>query len=425
MTTTSTVHIVGPEGRRVNPTTAGTGERLRQEFAKVERSWNDRGEHMGGAREPERFDTIVVGGGQSGLVVGYHLAQRGIPFVILDASKRIGDAWRNRWDSLRLFSPNFWNHLPGMPFPGPKYEFATKDQTADYLEAYAAKFELPVRSGVRVDKLSKVGDRFVLRSGDRVFEANNVVVAMGSYQVPRVPPFASELDPGIVQMHSFQYRNPSQLKDGDVLVVGAANSGAEISLDTSKGGHRTWLSGRHPGHVPINIHGLVARLFFLRLVRFVGHHVLTVTKAPGRKMRNKLLSQGAPLVGTKPKDIDAAGVKRVPRVVGVRDGLPLLEDQQVLEVANVIWATGFGPGFSWIDLPVFGENEQPMHDRGIVAKVPGLYFVGLLYIYAMSSAFLLGVGRDSAYVVEHLASRTRKELPRAQQPSECRHATRA
>ena len=173
-----------------------------------------------------------------------------------------------------------------------------------------------------MNKLSKDGDRFVLRSGERVFEANNVVVAMGSYQVPRVPPFAGELDPGIVQMHSFEYRNPSQLKEGDVLVVGAANSGAEIALDISKSGHPTWLSGRHPGHVPINIHGLVARLFFLHLVRFVGHHVLTVTKAPGRKMRTKLLSQGAPLVRIKPKDIDAAGIKRVPRVVGVRDGLP-------------------------------------------------------------------------------------------------------
>ena len=164
---------------------------------------------MSSQREPERVQTIVIGGGQAGLSVGYHLAQRGLPFVILDAHARIGDAWRQRWDSLRLFSPARFNGLAGMPFPAPAHSFPTKDEMADYLEAYAARFELPVRTGVKVDRLSKRGERFEVAAGERRFEAENVVVAMASYQRPRVPAFAGELGPGVVQLHSSAYRNPT------------------------------------------------------------------------------------------------------------------------------------------------------------------------------------------------------------------------
>ena len=199
---------------------------------------------------PERIETIVIGGGQSGLAVGYHLARQGRPFVILDANERIGDSWRKRWDSLRVFTPARLDGLPGMPFPAPASSFPTKDEVADYLVAYAARFDLPVRTGVRVDGLSRFGDRFVVTSGDRRFEADNVVVATGAYHNPRVPVFAPELDPAIVQVHSSEYRNPSQLQEGGVLVVGAGNSGAEIALEASRG-HRTWLSGRDTGHEPV------------------------------------------------------------------------------------------------------------------------------------------------------------------------------
>ena len=350
---------------------------------------------------------MVVGGGQAGLSVGHQLARRGLPFVILDANERIGDAWRNRWDSLRLFSPNHWNGLPGMPFPAPAHTYPTKDETADYLEAYAARFELPVRTGVTVDRLSKEGNRFVVASGDLRFEAENVVAAMATHQIPRVPQFASELDPGIVQLHSSEYRNPSQLRDGGVLVVGAGNSGAEIALEVSTG-HPTWLSGRHPGHVPLlRIDSIAARFVVLRLAGLFSHRVLTINTPPGRKWRSKLLSGGTPLGWLRPTDIAAAGIERVPRVMGTRDGLPVLDDQRVLEVVNVIWCTGFNLGFTWIDLPVFDENGRPIHERGIVVQEPGLYFVGLLFLYALSSGLLLGVGRDAAHVVKDIASRTR------------------
>jgi putative flavoprotein involved in K+ transport len=328
-----------------------------------------------GLREPERVETVVVGGGQAGLSVGYHLARGGLPFVILDANERIGDTWRKRWDSLRLFTPARYNALPGMPFPGPGHSFSTKDEVADYLEAYAARFELPVRTGVTVDRLSRNGSRFVVEAGDRRFEAENVVVAMATHQVPWVPPFAHELDPGIVQLHSGKYRNPSQLQEGRVLVVGVGNSGAEIALDAANG-LPTWLAGKESGRVPFRIEGSAARFVFLPLMfRVIGHRVLTVRTPIGRKMRPKLLSHGAPLVRVKPKDIAAAGIERVPRVVGVRAGLPVLEDEGVLEVENVIWCTGFRPDFSWIDLPVFGQEEEPKeptHERGIVRREPGL-----------------------------------------------------
>jgi putative flavoprotein involved in K+ transport len=366
----------------------------------------------GPAAGAERFETVVVGGGQAGLSTGYHLARRGLRFVILDANERIGDAWRKRWDSLRLFTPARFSGLSGMPFPGPAQVFPTKDQVADYLESYAARFELPVRTGVRVDRLSRTANGFVVTSGDRRFEAESVVVAMSTYQVPRVPPFASELDRGIIQLHTGEYRNPSQLQDGGVLVVGAGNTGAEVALDVV-GGHPTWLSGRDTHHVPVRIDTVVARRVVLPLIyRVVGHHVLTVRTPIGRRVRRKGLSQGAPLVRVKPKDIAAAGIKRLPRVVGVRDGLPVLEDQRVLEVTNVIWCTGFRPDFSWIDLPVFGhEHKAPMHHRGIVSSEPGLYFVGLFFLYAMSSAFLPGVGRDAKHIAKHIASSRRNGRP--------------
>lgn len=364
---------------------------------------------MGDERATERVETVIVGGGQAGLSVGYQLARRGLPFVILDANDRIGNSWRERWDSLRLFTPARYNGLAGMPFPAPARSLPTKDEVADYLEAYAARFELPVRTGVKVDKLSKQGDRFVLTAGDLRFEADNVVVATSSYQIPRVPPFAKELAPDIVQLHSSEYRNSSQLRDGGVLVVGAGNSGAEISLDVA-GKHPTLLSGDHPGHVPFRITSVFGRFLGVPLViGFLFHHLLSVRTPIGRKARPKLLQGTGILVRVKPKDITAARIERVPRTVGVKDGLPQLEDQRVLDdISNVIWCSGFRPDFSWIDLPIFGREEEPkepLHRRGVVASEPGLYFVGLFFLYALSSSLLRGVGRDAARVVEAIARR--------------------
>jgi len=363
---------------------------------------------MAGASGPEQFETVIIGGGQAGLSVGYHLARRGRRFVILDANQRIGDAWRQRWDSLRLFTPARYDGLPGWPFPAPAWSFPTKDEVADYLEAYAARFDLPVRTGVRVDGLSREGDRFVVAAGENRFEADHVVVASGAYHKPRIPTFAAELDPGIVQLHSSQYRDPSQLQEGGVLVVGAANSGVEIALEVSRD-HRTWLSGRHPGQEPFRPGSRWFRLL-VPVVWFMASWVLTVKTPLGRAVRRKFHvggahhSRGLPLARVRPKDITAAGIERVPRTAGARGGLPVLDDGRDLEVTNVIWCTGFVPDFAWIDLPVFAEDGGPVHDRGIVASEPGLYFVGLVFLYALASSLVGGVGRDAEHIAKQIAS---------------------
>jgi putative flavoprotein involved in K+ transport len=358
--------------------------------------------------ESERVQTIVIGAGQAGLSVGYHLAQQGLPFVILEANQRVGDSWRRRWDSLRLFTPARFDGIDGLPFPAPPHSFPTKDEMADYLESYAKRFALPVRTGIKVERLSRQGERYLLAAGNQRFEADHVVVAMATYQRRRVPPFAGKLDPAIVQLHSLEYRNPSQLRPGGVLVVGAGNSGSEIALELARAGHQVWVSGRGTGEVPFRINGWAARHFLLRPVfRFVFHRVLTTDTPIGRKARPRIVAKGAPLIRVKARDLVAAGVERVPRTVTVRNGLPALADDRVLNVTNVIWCTGFHPGFSWIDLPVMADDGEPMHHRGVVASEPGLYFVGLHFLYAMSSTMIHGVSRDAAYVAETVAARVR------------------
>jgi putative flavoprotein involved in K+ transport len=366
---------------------------------------------MNGFIGTEQVETLIIGGGQAGLSVGYHLQRLGRSFAILDASERVGDAWRNRWDSLRLFTPARYDGLPGMPFPAPPWSFPAKDQVADYLEAYANRFDLPVRTGVNVTDLTREGDRYIATSRDRRFEASQVVVAQGACHTPRVPGFASQLDPSIVQLHSSQYSNPSQLVGDTVLVVGVGNSGAEIALELSRT-HRTWLSGKEAGHIPVR-HGSIPSRFVFRMVRFVGLHVLTVDTRIGRKIRPKHLAQAEPLIRVKPKDLARAGIERIPRVVGVRNGMPALEDDRALEVENVVWCTGFRQDFGWIDLPVVGLGEEPEQYRGVVGSEPGLYFVGLRFLYAKGSEFLPGVGRDAGYIVERVASRTATVRPTA------------
>lgn len=355
--------------------------------------------------ETLHYDTVVVGGGQAGLATGYYLKQQKRDFIILDANQQIGDAWRNRWDSLRLFTPARYNGLPGMPFPAPAHSLPSKDEVAAYLEAYAARFALPVQTGVTAHRLSMQGGRFVVEAGNLRFEADNVVVATGAYHTPRIPNFASELDPAIVQMHSSHYRRPSQLRDGGVLVVGGANSGAEIALEVSRT-HQTWLSGRHPGSEPTRP-GSAADRLITPLIWFVFSHVLTINTPIGRKAAAQLSSHGLPLARVKPDDLLAAGVERIyARTVGVQDRLPVLADGRILDVANVIWCTGFSPGFEWIDLPIVGHDGEPMHKRGVVTSHSGLYFVGLFFQSAAISSLVGGVGGDAEYIVQNIARRT-------------------
>jgi putative flavoprotein involved in K+ transport len=354
---------------------------------------------------------VVIGGGQAGLAAGYYLARQRRDFVILDAHDRVGDSWRKRWDSLRLFTPANFNSLPGMPFPARGGHFPTKDEMADYLEAYAARFQLPVRLGVRVDELARDGDRYLIAAGARRLQANHVVVATGAYATPRLPTFASQLDTAITQLHSVAYRNPGQLRDGPVLIVGAGNSGAEIALELAPR-HPIWLSGRDTGYLPGNFGSFgykVGGVVFQTVMK-----LLTVDTRLGRWIEQNasgFFMRGLPLVRVRPKDLLEAGVQRVPRVAGVSNGQPMLEDGRVLDVANVVWSTGFVRDYRWIRLPVFDADGDPVHHRGVVQAEPGLYFTGLPFQSSLLSGIVAGAGVDANYIAQQILLRAKATDP--------------
>lgn len=351
---------------------------------------------------PTSIDTVVIGGGQAGLAAGYHLRRTGRTFVILDAHRRVGDGWRRRYDSLRLFSLPRYASLPGWPIPVRGYP--TRDEFADYLEAYAERFELPVRHGERVSSVVQDGDRYLVTASTGSFLADNVVVATGAHQRSAVPELAAELDPAIRQLTSAEYRNPAQFAPGPVLVVGAGNSGTDIALDAAAAGHRVRLAGRHPGQVPVDIDGPAGRLF-VPVVMFAHRHVLTIRTPMGRRTRAALDGHGVMLVRNKLADLDAAGIERIGRIERVVDGRPACADGAPLEAGTVVWCTGTSPDHRFLELPVFDEHGHPRHERG-VSVLPGLVFVGLHFQYALASEQIQGVGRDARHVVRRLRPAT-------------------
>jgi putative flavoprotein involved in K+ transport len=373
------------------------------------RRLNDRAQEdeMTSLQDTQQFETVIVGGGQAGLAVGYHLTRSRHSCMILDANERVGDSWRKRWPSLRLYTPARADGLPGMPFPAAATSFPTGHEMADYLEAYADAFELPVRTGAAVDKLERNGDGYVITAGERRFEADNVVVATGVFQHenPVIPPFAAELDPAIRQLHSADYRSPAQLREGGVLVVGAAHSGGDIAYEVARAGYRTLLSGRDTGQIPFDIEGRRARIVF-PLLKFVATRILTMSTPMGRKARSEIRAHGGPLLRVKADDLEAAGVERVvERTVGIEDGKPVLADGRVLDVANVIWCTGFRNDYGWIRIPLpLDADGFPEQERGAVPSSPGLYFVGLPFLHSFASMLILGAGRDGEKVAKHILS---------------------
>lgn len=352
---------------------------------------------VAGAARTERFDALVVGGGQAGLAVGQQLAARDLDFAILDAAPRVGDAWRQRWDSLRLFTPAAHSGLPGLPFPAPPHYLPDKDEVADYLARYAERFELPVRSGTRVDALRRDGARYVVQAGDRRFEAASVVVATGPFQRPRMPALAARLAPDVHQLHSSRYRSPFDLPDGPVLVVGAGNSGAQIAQELARF-RRVWLAGRDVGRLPRRLLGRdVYDWLWPVLARASADTRL------GRRIRARTRG-GDPLVGITPRAIADAGVARVGRVTDVRDGRPVC-DGAAIDARVVVWCTGFAPDYGWIALPVLDAEGRPRHRRGVATGAPGLFFAGLRFQHTLTSALLGGVGADAAFVADRVARR--------------------
>jgi putative flavoprotein involved in K+ transport len=355
---------------------------------------------------PEHIETVIVGAGQAGLATGYHLKRLGRQFVVLDGNNRVGDNWRQQWDSLQLYTPARYDGLPGLPFPGKPWSFPGKDDVANYLERYAATFELMVRARTRVVRLTaRAGGGYRVTTPTGEIDCTNVVVATGSFgRTPHVPAFAAGLDPAILQLHSSQYRRPSQLSDGPVLVVGASHSGADIAYEVALA-HETTLAGRDCGQIPPRLESPAMRAIFPMIV-FGWRHVVTRSTPVGRKMMPHARFHGAPMLRVKRSDLSARGVHRVPaRVEGVRDGRPALADGTTFDVSTVIWCTGFRQVFDWIELPVFGPDGWPREYRGVVDEAPGLYFCGLSFQYAFASMVLPGIGRDAGYIARRIEAR--------------------
>jgi len=349
----------------------------------------------------ESYDTVIIGGGQAGLVAGYYLTQQGKNFIILDENQRTGDSWRKRWESLKLFTPGKFDNLPGMNFPKQGDYLPTKDEVADYLEGYAKQLNLPISHATKVDCLERNGNGYQITSGSSSYHANNVIIATGPFQRPFTPAFSNELDPSILQIHSSDYLNPAQFTAQNILVVGAGNSGAEIALDLARAGRKVWLSGRDVGRLPVN--GPLAKAFDGRLLWWMMSHLINVNTPIGKKVRAKELSHGTPLGRATREELINAGVELIPRVQYIESGKPRLEDGQNLTVDGVIWATGFRPDYSWLHLPIFDEKGYPQHWRGVIENEPGLFFVGLLFQTALNSSLIGGVSADAAYVVKKIS----------------------
>lgn len=355
----------------------------------------------------QQVETLIIGAGQAGLSTAYHLRSRGRKCLVVDGNARIGDEWRARYDSLRLFTPAGRSGLDGLPFPGDRWAFPTKDEMADYLEAYAVEHELPVRLRSRVQRLTKGEEGFMAHlAGDEDLRISSaaVVVATGTFgEEPSIPPFAAQLRPTIQQVHSSRYHAPGDLPDGPVLVVGASHSGLDIALELAEQREVTVVGPAH-GSVPLEWGTWRMRRAF-PLLELAFQHVLTRRTPMGRRMLRTMRHHGAPQLRVKSHHLAERGVEWVDdHLAGVDgEGRPRLADGRTFDVAGVVWATGFRHDHAWIDLPLSVVDGWPVEYRGVVEEVPGLYFCGLAFQYAFTSGEMGGVGRDAAHIADLIA----------------------
>ncbi|GAA1264936.1 NAD(P)/FAD-dependent oxidoreductase [Sphaerisporangium rubeum] len=340
----------------------------------------------------ERTEVIVVGGGQSGLVAGYYLKKAGIPFVILDEETRLGEAWRRRWDSLKLFTIAEYCALPGLRFPGNKNHFPGKDEMADYVEAYAREHDLPVHLGTKVTSLDPIEDGYRLQTSRGVYEAPQVIIATGAYRLPKVPDLAAGLSDDVFQIHTGAYHNPSQIPGQTVVVVGAANSGAQIAPELTRT-HRVLLS--QGSHLPA-----FGRKFLGKGLHWWGDKFGLISK-PLIGERDRLHKKTI-LVGPSLKKISRKyGVELVGRTIACEGNTVRFEDGRSVETDAVVWATGFQYDYSWVHAPIHDQAGTPVQERG-VTQAPGLYVLGMQCQYSYGSALIWWVKDDASYLVDQI-----------------------
>jgi putative flavoprotein involved in K+ transport len=353
------------------------------------------GELQPRAQETADYEVVVIGAGQAGLTMGYYLAQQGRRFVILERSDSVAAAWRERWESLTLFTPRRYSALPGLPFPGGPDSYPTRDEVIEYLERYAETFELPIELNSQVRRLSHEGGRFVLDVDGRMNTADQVVVATGPFQTPYVPKLADELDADVWQAHSTGYRRPDDVPEGTVLVVGGGNTGFQIAKELSAT-HKVILSvGTRQKPLPQRVAG---RDLFWWLTK-TGLIHKTVESRLGQRLKDR-----DTLIGSSPRQITRHhGVELKPRATAVSGRTVRSDDGNEVQVDAVIWATGYRPDYSWIDLPIVDENGRLRHRRG-VTDIPGLNFLGLTWQWTRGSALIGWVKDDAAFLAERIAA---------------------
>ena len=348
------------------------------------------------------LDVLVVGGGQAGLVMGYHLKQRGLRFKILDAGPEIGDTWRRRWDSLTLFTSARYDDLPGMPFPAAADVYPSKDDVADFLKAYAERFDLPVQLDTSVTSLTLDDGHFFAETDGGTLAAKQIVVATGPFQVPFVPPIAKDFDQDLPQIHSADYRNPNSVPEGRILVVGGANTGCQIALELSRS-HDVEISvGQRLPTIP--------QRPLNRDVWWWGTK-LGITRVTSSSRLGKRLSQRDLVIGGGLRELRKLGVKIRPRLIGAEGSTATFEGGESSKFDAVLWATGYRLDHSWIDISGLRDEKGRIKQERGVTPVAGLYTVGLSWQHTRTSALLGWVTNDAEFLADRIGSSTSDEAP--------------
>ena len=307
------------------------------------------------------LSVLIIGAGQSGLTIASYLKEAGIPFLLVDQSKRIGDSWRNRYDSLSLLTPLVEDSLPGMSLNGDPMSFPTKDEMADYLEQYARHFSFPINLNTRVIKLSKENDLFTIKTNKGQYMAKEVIVATGPFQRPFIPNIPDAVPRRIFQIHSQQYKNTRQIPKGRVLVVGAGNSGAQIAMELANT-HDVTLSTKR-------------KLIFSSKYDFLYRVIAKVFKVEAVRKIVDAFTVRKVFVADLEELIKSKKIVLKQELKKIEDGKFFFKDKSSAEFDVVVWATGFQFDYSWITLKnAFNKQGDVLHKNG-ASFIPGLYFV--------------------------------------------------